>query len=576
MGHRGHRGQRGQRERERERERKCGALPRHVVAVHLSLCSQLHTFSVHSVTQPANINKVSVFVRVKMASTDGVQPSPNDLHAENVMPAEVLDVSSWWTALQANSILASYDADCLQHIFSRLKLFDAMPLGFTCRRLYYHFKESQKKTRTLMLETDDGSERNYFFEPVLSIKNFRSVALKFAPTYSNLRSLSVTTCCHPDNFAALLTQLTELPLLTTLNLKFRSFFYFNDTKGYTLLVHLWRPLSQLQHSSLRHLKLNLERFYSFDFNYEIPPLHIPCQLSSLTFVYSEANFSVHHKLIQALSKEHLTPGKGVCIELTFFEYEYKLVSIEPELLPYVTSINMSVGWNYEKKPEGYELALVSMFSYLPLMRHLQQLILRIRCDTNSTDYPNLLSAISSLTQLQKLFIIIEDAFDKDCYSGELSPKWSRAVMPVLPMVRDLSLFCTIWNHDDIVEKFHLSHCFPQLRQLRCHFKHDMKCKKYFGNPQLDFHLCGQKLSRGLSELMPETILKKIEFTFVFKGEFYFSSLKSLLSEKKRIEQLEMANSILSDSLSACDDKCAKLEEEVRLLKKQLAQSKLTL
>ena len=72
-----------------------------------------------------------------MALTNGAHQPPNDLHAENMVPRSNLDISSWWTgALQDDSILASADADSLQHIFSRLELLDAMRLAFTCRRLY--------------------------------------------------------------------------------------------------------------------------------------------------------------------------------------------------------------------------------------------------------------------------------------------------------------------------------------------------------------------------------------------------------------------------------------------------------
>ena len=204
----GHRGQ-------REREEVLGSSKARGRSAPQSLQSQLHTFSLG--TQSANTNKVSVFGQVKMASTDGgAHQSPKDLHAENTVPLGNLDVSSWWTALQDDSILASADADCLQHIFSRLELFDAMPLGFTCRRLYYHFKESQKRTKALKIvgETREEFKKTGDF----SMQNIPVNFFKVVATFANLRSLVLATCLHPIDFETLFTQLTALPLMSTLSL----------------------------------------------------------------------------------------------------------------------------------------------------------------------------------------------------------------------------------------------------------------------------------------------------------------------------------------------------------------------
>ncbi len=47
--------------------------------------------------------------------------------------------------------LASFDADCLLHIFTFMPLRDAFYLGFTCRRLYNFFEKTRKTTRAVSI-----------------------------------------------------------------------------------------------------------------------------------------------------------------------------------------------------------------------------------------------------------------------------------------------------------------------------------------------------------------------------------------------------------------------------------------
>ncbi len=405
-----------------------------------------------------------MFGQVKMASTeDGAHQPPNDLHAENMVPLSNLDVSSWWTALQDDSILASADADSLQHIFSRLKLFEAMPLGFTCRRLYYYFKDSQKKTKTLNVTigksrpsfelqaaTNDFCVRMYFI----------SVAPQFTATYASLRSLTVFTTFHPNNLATLLSQLTALPLLTTLNLQvticdpYMSLYFNNQTRH---LLNFWPFLVQLQHPALRHLTLNLDA-KSYDL-FEIPPLHISRQLTSFTVVYLPnyyaPNYSALHKVIEALRKEncsvHLIPGIGACIELTLFKHDkFETASIAPELLPYITFLDVTIGWQSpfpHSKPANYEPALASLFRCLPQMRHLKKIELYVGRNLIYGDYPSLLSAVSSLPLMEELSLGINwEYFKSDPHI--VGPVCT--ALPVLPQVRRLSLALSSSNHKTTV------------------------------------------------------------------------------------------------------------------------------
>ncbi len=113
------------------------------------------------------------------------------------------------------------------------------------------------------------------------------------------------------------------------------------------------------------------------------------------------------------------------------------------------------------------------------------------------------------------------------------------------------------------------HCFPELQQLCCRFNHRSasSCKNING-PQ--YAVCGQKLARGLLELIPEKIVKRIEFEF--DEQFYFSSLEDLMFESRLKEQLKVANRLLADR----DGECAQLRATNELLKAQLAQTKLAL
>ena len=401
-------------------------------------------------------------------------------------------------------------------------------------------------------------------------KSFSSIARQFTATFASLRSLTVSTTLHPDNFETLLNQLNALPLLTTLGLQVTQFGYnMTDINNYItrqMLDFFWPPLAQLQHPALRHLTLHLDA-QSND-SYEIPPLQILRQLTSFTFVHTRPQLSVIHKVIEALRKEnygvHLIPGIGACIELTLFKNgEFHTVSIKPELLPFITFLDVTIGWSGIPllKPDNYEPSLASLFCCLPQMRNLRKIKLRVNLKSlTGTDYPSFLTAISSLPLLDELCLKI-NWVDYMIYSPIV---WPSTALPVFPKVRHLSLVLSSSDHTNFVEKLHLMHCFPELQQLCCRFYHGTECNESIKRPQ--FHICGQELARGLLELIPEKIVKRIEF--IFNGEFYFSSLEDLMAESRMKEQLKVANRLLADR----DGECAQLRATNELLKAQLAQT----
>ena len=278
------------------------------------------------------------------------------------------------------------------------------------------------------------------------------------------------------------------------------------------------------------------------------------------------------KVIEALRREeihgvHLIPGESACIGLTFFDYShYETVSISPELLPYITFLELTIGWSGIPldKPANYDPALASLFRLLPQMRRLAKMKLVVGMSLAYGDYPSLLSAVSSLPLLEELFLEVHWAN----YSCDPHPVWPRTALPVLPQVRRLSLVLSSGHKINIAEKLHLMHCFPGLLELRCGFSHHSdadSCSRRSIKEGPQFHICGQKLVRELLELIPEKrIVKRIEF--IFNGEFYFSSLEDLMAESRRKEQLKVANRLLADR----DRECAQLRATVELLKAQLA------
>ncbi|KAH9402629.1 hypothetical protein TYRP_016162 [Tyrophagus putrescentiae] len=230
-----------------------------------------------------------------------------------------MDTSSWLTAFQADSILASYNSDCLQQIFSRLSLPDALHLGRACRRLYAHFEESQKTTKalvitrgklngleqqkTVFMRNINPAARDAVEEEVPEVKltpvrlpfsksrngaPLLTFTRKFTETFANLRLLEVATRLNGTEWEQLLGQLSpaSLPLLTSLKL-YPEFYDFMDLRFTTkrACYNFWAPLLyRLRHPALRHLTLNiLNRFVPQHELNVAPQLPILQQLTSFSF-----------------------------------------------------------------------------------------------------------------------------------------------------------------------------------------------------------------------------------------------------------------------------------------------------
>ncbi len=493
-----------------------------------------------------------------------------------------LDTFSWLTAFQADSILASYNSDCLQEIFSRLSLHDALHLGRACRRLYAHFEKSQKTTKALVItrgEPNGLEQRKTVFlrnincaardaveEEVPEVKltpvrlpflngvSLLTFTLKFTETFSNLRLLEVATRLNRTEWEQLLTQLSpaSLPLLTSLKL-YPEFYDFMDSRFTATEAsrNFWAPLYQrLRHPALRHLTLNiLNRFVPQRELNVSPRLPILQQLTSFSF-FSRQSMPALLGLIReftrpptgadaaATAHPTLTPGEGARFGLQLFKEmsAVKAVPLIPSLLAYITYLDLQIGW-YISNPQQ-EIALrASMKNFLNAlmrMRHLQKLDLTIGRDGEGlTAYPILLVALS---QLEHLHVLSVDCLQNPLYGDGLSRVWPRSEMRVLPSVRFFSLALSTSVHADVVEQFHLAHCFPGMRLIKVHFKQD-SCSDLFcsifsasSDRLTKYQACGRELTRGLLVLkLSQTEMLEKEVTFTFGGSHRFSSLEKLLA-----------------------------------------------
>ncbi|KAH9398065.1 hypothetical protein TYRP_019441 [Tyrophagus putrescentiae] len=501
------------------------------------------------------------------------------------MVSSNLDTSSWLAAFQADSILASYNSDCLQHIFSLLSLPDALHIGRACRRLYVHF-ESQKRTRALVITRDhpcglekhkavflrniNGAARDAVEEKVLKATltpvwlPFSSSASgaplltfthKFTDTFTNLHLLEVATRLNGAEWADLLGQLNpaSLPLLTTLKL-YPEFCDFQDARLTAKFVsdNFWAPLlHRLRHPALRHLTLNiLNRFAPYG-GLELtvsPPLPILQQLTTFSF-FSRQSMPALLELVEEFTRPPvgmaahptLTPGEGARFGLQLFKdlSAVEEVPLVPSLLSYITYLDLQIGWNISnhlhQETVALQAPLKSLWDALGHMDHLQKLDLTIGRDGEGRiTYPTFLAALSRLEHLRVLSV---NCLQNPLYGDGFSREWTRSEMRVLPSVSFLSLALSTSVHSDVVEQFHLAHCFPGLRRIKVHFRQD-SCSDHscfgdwLGDRLAKYQACGRELTRGLLALKlsqtKEPVLEK-GVTFTFDELYRFSSLEKLLA-----------------------------------------------
>ena len=477
-------------------------------------------------------------------------------------PGDLLDTSNWSTAFQTDSILASYDADCLELIFRRLSPADALHLGLTCRRLLGFFEESRRTTKAVevvgghffddmfnapkkpfLRSIRNADERRKFptKEVILNRNVFSSLHLHtFVKSFANLRYLEASIGLHPLFFDYLLTKLTSsLPLLTTLKLHLKITNYCRHTE-------FWHSLVKLQHPALQHLTLVMNTIANAkEENYQIstiPQLPILQQLTTFSF-FIDGSFPAFYRLIRQLVLDspfgaHLTPGVGALFGLQQLNnidpFDRKPVPVEPELLAYLVYLNIPIGRNEWFLSEYWQAAMTTYLRCLKHMTRLKRVELQIGSNFQPTDYPSLLTALSSLAHLREIAVY----FAENVLGYFAKPDWPLS-MPVLPTVRVFHLKYNPDNHQcsDIVEQFHLEHCFPQLQHFKCHFWKRMKGNvddlNSFQKSDLfvaELQPWGLEQSQRLLAKLPKTVHQK-EVSFTFQDYLHFSSLEKLKAGK---------------------------------------------
>ncbi len=303
-----------------------------------------------------------------------------------------------------------------------------------------------------------------------------------------------------------------MPNLITLKLNL----YFISNYDEETPNYFWYPLTQFQHLTLQHLTLIIENNLSKKplnvlEQYSIPPLPILQQLTTFNFFNQEnklleINSHICQLILNSPYGTHLKPGVGARFGLRVTQNNLKKVELEKELLLYFTYFDAHIDW---ERKNSSQFAKTNFFRALTHMRHLQKVELEIFSSEKTTDYPSILTTLSLLAHLRELTIACNNY--KEIGDGTLV--WPGSSMPVLPLVRVFSLCFNTPNHTDVVEQFNLTHCFPGLKILRCHFGQticnhcDYKTLNYCSKAL--FEKCGRKLSCGLEELkIPGTVLKK--------------------------------------------------------------------
>ncbi|KAH9402630.1 hypothetical protein TYRP_016163 [Tyrophagus putrescentiae] len=220
----------------------------------------------------------------------------------------------------------------------------------------------------------------------------------------------------------------------------------------------------------------------------------------------------------------------------------KAVPMVPSLLSYITYLDLQIGWDISN-PQQENVAYIrsvlkSFFGALMCMCHLQKIDLTIgRHGDGANGYQIILTAFSKLEHLRVLSV---DCLQNPLYGDGLSRVWPRSEMRVLPSVRFFSLALSTSVHTDVVEQFHLAHCFPGLRRIKVHFKQDScsdhSCSIFssLSDRLAKYQACGRELTRGLMALklsVTEEVVLEKEVTFTF-GSYRFSSLEKLLAGVK--------------------------------------------
>lgn len=433
----------------------------------------------------------------KMGESDesGNGPPPK-IESSNEEVKEV----NWSMEFQDKSPLVNLkNEQCLLLFFSYLSLADGFRLSTTCRRLYYYFKESCKVRKSLVLTEGSNTlayniEEMFAVDGVLDEDQFNkrlplssvyissdgkdgynlslAVVQQLLASLPNLTYLEIVGNIKRADFCSFITTLNTLQQLETLKLYLRISDKWQLEKETTTAekestseknLSAYPPLLQLP--SLKHLTMCMEggliigACFIPNSKDEMSQSSIISQLSTfhLWSTNSIPNPCYFISKYVRPNAQLVAGSSAVMISVYFKPNQAKDYLENVEALAYITNLQV----DELPSDDNFKKMLSSMVN-------LRDFSFQFGDKMKVNDYPALLTALSKLPHLKTISANLIDPLISGTYISE-GHRWPLSAMPVLPSVTKLSIQYYTAMHDDVVDQFHLKHCFPELKLLQCTF-----------------------------------------------------------------------------------------------------------
>ncbi len=371
-------------------------------------------------------------------------------------------------------------------------LLDAFNLGITCHRLYKLYRKSLADRRSLLLYREGYSiveEFGHIFEATTSaeLTEVNHICSVLLPTNTSASAtfFSHLFVCLPNLVSLELVDLCESEL---------------SLPG---LLTALRTSPQIS-GRLQMLTLALIESGEEDIAYELPPLELPA-LKHLTLYLHDSwsHSAIQLVLSSALLHSVMPQLSSFCLyansdAVSAMEFIDKHVLTNAQLAASIGTQALQIALDVSEDMEGWNLlenltddeylqALACVTSFnsiqdwwyfeneysklLPRLISLKEVTIDL-CNYGQEAeeqkkewYPQVLTALATLPQLKEMFISIDH---KSAISTD-TPRWAKRVMPILPSLRSFSISFSSSVHVNLVEAFHLAHCFPGLQQLSVSF-----------------------------------------------------------------------------------------------------------
>ena len=372
--------------------------------------------------------------------------------------------------------------------FHLTHLLDAFNLGITCHRLYKLYRKSLADRRSLLLYREGYSiveEFGHIFEATTSaeLTEVNHICSVLLPTNTSASAtfFSHLFVCLPNLVSLELVDLCESEL---------------SLPG---LLTALRTSPQIS-GRLQMLTLALIESGEEDIAYELPPLELPA-LKHLTLYLHDSwsHSAIQLVLSSALLHSVMPQLSSFCLyansdAVSAMEFIDKHVLTNAQLAASIGTQALQIALDVSEDMEGLDLmrndeyiqALACVTSFwsiqdlyyenlyseiLPRLISLKEVIIDLGSYGQEAEeqkkewYPQVLTALATLPQLKEMFISIDH---KSAISTD-TPRWAKRVMPILPSLRSFSISFSSSVHVNLVEAFHLAHCFPGLQQLSVSF-----------------------------------------------------------------------------------------------------------